>query len=106
MDDWSIELTDTPIATESGDLDGNGWVDDADLTILKNAWGDSVVPLSQPDPSGDGWVGGADFDIVMKYWHWSAPTAGSSSVPEPGSLALLVLGSLVLLARRRRCRVC
>ena len=85
-----------------GDLDGNGFVDDPDLDILRANWGGT---LAAADPSGDGFVGGADFDIVMDQWHMGTPPpAGSSSVPEPGSLALLMLGSLVLLARRRRSR--
>ena len=81
-----------------GDLDGNGYVDSADLDIITNNWGQSVTP-GDPllgDPSGDGVVAGADFDLVMDQWHQGvSPVA--AGVPEPGSLAMLTLGGLVLL---------
>ena len=87
-----------------GDLDGNGYVSDEDLDLLRTWWGQSVGPApASADPSGDSFVGGADFDIVMNNWHLGTPVA--STVPEPGSLVMLALGSFVLLVLRRRCRV-
>jgi len=81
-----------------GDLDGNGYVDSADLDIITNNWGQSVTP-------GDPLLGdrpivekdaGADLDLVMDQWHQGvSPVA--AGVPEPGSLAMLTLGGLVLL---------
>ncbi len=90
----------------SGDLNDSGNVDSVDLDIIIGAWNTFVTPgaKSLGDPSGDGWVSGLDLDIVMRDWN-PAPAAAGASVPEPGSLALLALGSLVLLVLRRRCRV-
>ena len=88
----------------TGDLDGNGFIDESDLQLVKNDWGSTT--LLTADINGDGIVGGPDAEIIRDHWHWGTPPpVGSSSVPEPGSLALLAIGSLMLLARRRRCRV-
>ena len=49
-----------------GDLDGNGVVNGADLTLLLNAWG----PCSgcPSDLNGDGSVGAADLAILLNAW--------------------------------------
>jgi hypothetical protein len=49
-----------------GDLDGNGVVNGADLTLLLNAWGTcSGCPA---DLNGDGSVGAADLAILLNAW--------------------------------------
>ncbi len=49
-----------------GDLDGNGTVNGADLTLLLNAWGPcSGCPA---DLNGDGSVGAADLAILLNAW--------------------------------------
>ena len=92
-----------------GDLNCDGFVGGADLDIIIGHWGQSVTPgeLLLGDPSGDGFVGGGDLDFVQANWGNGVPlvVAAASSVPEPGSLALLTLGGLALLVPRCRYRV-
>jgi len=45
------------------DLNGDGQVASADLTILLNGWG-----LSSPDLNGDGIVGSADITVLLGAW--------------------------------------
>ena len=46
------------------DLDGDGVVDGADLTILLGAWGEA----SKDDLDGDGVIDGADLTILLGCW--------------------------------------
>jgi probable HAF family extracellular repeat protein len=54
----------TPLT--SGDLDGNGIVDAADLAILLASWG--PCPGCPADLDGDGTVGPADLSILLANW--------------------------------------
>jgi hypothetical protein len=47
-----------------GDLDGNGTVNGADLTILLNAWGTAAGDLN-----GDGTTNAADMSILLSSWN-------------------------------------
>ena len=49
----------------TGDLDGSGVVDGADLGGLLGAWG---TPGSPADLDGDGTVGGADLGVLLGNW--------------------------------------
>ncbi|MBM4104801.1 MAG: hypothetical protein FJ257_00600 [Phycisphaerae bacterium] len=51
--------------TPLGDLNGDGSVDGADLSILLGAWGTGGVPA---DLNGDGIVNGADLSILLGNW--------------------------------------
>ena len=46
-----------------GDLDGNGTVDSADLSILLNGWG-----TPKGDLNGDGTTDSADLSILLNNW--------------------------------------
>ncbi|MGA1518268.1 MAG: hypothetical protein ACO396_10900, partial [Phycisphaerales bacterium] len=60
MDAAEIDLT----ASIVGDLNGDGVVDGADLTILLADWGQS----GPGDLNDDGTVGGADLTILLANW--------------------------------------
>ena len=60
-----------------GDLNGDGFVGQIDLSIVLTYWGENVTP-GDPllgDPSGDGFVGQTDIDTVLGNW-------GASDEPE------------------------
>jgi len=45
------------------DLNGDGQVSSADITILLSGWG-----TSSPDLNGDGIVGSADITVLLSAW--------------------------------------
>ena len=94
-----VEFFSLDPALIAGDLDGDGQVSQADLDLVLQNWGDSSVP--------GGWL--ADFDDQVSQneldavlQNWGDGVVGLQSAPEPTSLALLGLGSVTLLGRRRR----
>lgn len=67
---WASYVVDfTPPIGPIGDLDGDGFVDGADLAILLGQWG-GCPPKSacSADLDGDGSVGGADLAILLGNW--------------------------------------
>jgi hypothetical protein len=73
----------------NGDIDRNGTVGAADLTILLNAWcaeGSAQRCDALSDLSCDGWVGAPDLAILLSNWSNTGGTAafthGGNPVPE------------------------
>ncbi|MEZ6097572.1 MAG: LamG-like jellyroll fold domain-containing protein [Pirellulaceae bacterium] len=89
----------TAAALKAGDVDGNGAVNAADFEIIRANFYESATARSQGDLSLDGFVGFEDFR------EWKAnvgqATATTASVPEPGTLSLIVLGCLGWAFRRK-----
>ena len=87
----------------TGDISGDGFVGAEDLDVLLANWGDSVGmgigARASGDLSGDGVVGQQDLDILLSAW---GDGALPDDVPEPGTFALLAMGGLALLRRRRK----
>ena len=50
------------------DLNGDGVIDGADLTLLLSSWGDCEVIECEGDVNGDGSVDGADLTLVLSSW--------------------------------------
>jgi T5SS/PEP-CTERM-associated repeat protein len=109
---WSLQYLTTKVILEalsgpviSGDFDGSGVVDAADLAIWKQNFGLTPATLAQGDANGDGVVDGGDFFIWQQQLGTSpvvaatAPAAGA--VPEP-TAAALALAAFAPLCRRRR----
>jgi Aspartyl protease len=91
------------IVTVLGDLDSDGFVGIADLTIILSNWNQTVTEgyLFSGDPTGDGFVGIEDLTLVLGNWNAGTPPPGSA-VPEPGTLLFLGCPAVVLMRRRRR----
>ena len=91
-----------PNGSVPGDTDGDGDVDDSDLgTSFANYTGpvaNGGKTAAQGDTDGDGDVD--DSDLGTSFSNYTGPL-GPASVPEPTSLALISLGGVALLRRRR-----
>ena len=104
-----------------GDANLDGVVDIKDLQALANHWQQPATDWSQADFDGNGIVALQDLQAIANHWQngVGAPGQGSgesfsealallpqlggtSSVPEPMSLAVLGLGTVSLMMRRRR----
>lgn len=84
-----------------GDADGNGMVDAADLSILKDNLGLSVTGgYADGDFNGDGIVNADDFSLFME--GLAEYQASLATVPEPGVAAMVLASGLFLASRRRR----
>jgi hypothetical protein len=87
-----------------GDYNGNGTVDAADYVAWRKALGQSVT---LPNDSTPGTVVQGDYDVWRA--HFGATAGGGSAtgvtlVPEPSSIALLLLAAIISATRQRASR--
>jgi len=94
--DVSFEVPGEISVAQPGDCDGDGDVDLDDFIVLKINFG---TASTQGDCDGDGDVDLDDFVILKSNFGLAA-----GALPEPSTLALLALGSM--LGRRRRAALC
>ena len=111
--DWAINYNPTSVVLEivnavliAGDFNGSGQVEQGDLDLVLQNWGDDTAVTGIPagwinDNAGIGQIEQTELDKVLQNWGaTSAPDFAGSAVPEPATLALLVLGGLAMLRRR------
>lgn len=84
-----------------GDFNKDRVVDAADYTVWRDSLNSTGYLLSA-DGNGDGKVDNADYLVWKNNFGktWSATGAGSLSIPEPATAALMALAALVALRRR------
>ena len=94
----------------SGDANGDGCVDDLDLTALAVHWQQATNLWDHGDFNGDGIVDDLDLTALAVNWQQGCGGGGSladawayaqENVPEPGFVGLMLLISLGLTYRRR-----
>ena len=102
----NVIYVDTPAIP--GDLNGDGYVGLDDLQPILDHWNQTVTvgdasmgDIAGPGGSGpDGYVGLDDLQPVLDHWNeGTLPTP--SSIPEPASLAMGLLGAGLWIRRRR-----
>lgn len=101
-------MSDLPITLMS-DFDGNGFVDGADLAILRMNFGLMPATQADGDGNGDGRVDGADLLLFQQQLGMFPPvvpagSANAGTVPEPSGLVLAAAGLVALAWKRKAAR--
>ena len=99
---WPPTLEMVYSITVVGDVDGDGYVGGTDLTGTITNWGMTGASRIDGDLNGDGTVSGPDYTEVITYWGTGSPPEPPSTIPEPATMALLLIGGLAALLRRPR----
>ncbi len=82
-----------------GDANGDGFVDDDDLSLLLANWR-LVADWGHGEFSGTPPVNDDDLSLLLA--NWTGIPAQTATAPEPAVISLLALGGLALIQRRRR----
>ncbi|MEM9753360.1 MAG: hypothetical protein AAF916_08235 [Planctomycetota bacterium] len=91
----------TLVATLAGDFNGNGQVEQSDLNLVLNNWGQTGTPNGWVVDAPTGVVDQGELNAVLNNWGSSSSPdlSGLDSIPEPAALGLLAM-ACVLVKRR------
>ena len=95
--DW---LGGDPVSMLSGDANRDGQVSADDYASVQSHYGDTGEPGIPGDADLDGAVSADDYISVQENFGDTSGLDGDVTVPEPATLALLVIGGVALLRRR------
>jgi hypothetical protein len=87
----------------SGDVNNDGIVNGLDINLVATNWLHNE-PGVAGDANGDGIVNGLDINAIATNWLKTAGGGAGAAVPEPSTLGLALVGSVVLLGHRSRAR--
>ena len=93
-DGWVYGDDDIYPAINAGDANVDGGVNDDDLSLLLSNWG-ANPGWSGGDFNADRAVNDDDLSLLLSNWD-----GGSTVIPEPATIAMLVLGAVGLVRRR------
>jgi hypothetical protein len=82
-----------------GDYNGNGSVDAADYTMWQDTNGDTVDPGTGADGVADGTINNLDYFYWKNFFSNSGGSGSAAAVPEPSSLALVLLAGFFGMVR-------
>ena len=101
-ENYALALFDAIIPADViGDADGDGYVDDDDLSLFLTNWGVGTE-WGQGDFTNDGTVDDDDLNILLTNWHTgTSPLGVPDSIPEPAIMSFMVIGAASMLRRRR-----
>ncbi|MCC6682382.1 MAG: hypothetical protein IT445_15890 [Phycisphaeraceae bacterium] len=106
LDDFRVTVMSS---LHPGDANGDGLVNLSDLQILGDNWQSTTAGWAEADFTGDGTVNLADLQILGDNWGFGAGPdlaldqaleQAGLAIPEPAGLAVLGVGSLLLVRRR------
>ncbi len=85
-------LVETILGTTFGDANLSGQVEQGDLDVVLQNWGQLGVGFAGGDVNGSGQVEQGDLDLVLQLWgQTGSPTFQDMSVPEPAAAAIMLL---------------
>ena len=82
-----------------GDASLDGYVDDDDLSLLLTNW-HTAGSWAQGNFNADDTIDDDDLSLLLTNWHSGTPPTAGNIIPEPATIALLILGSVGMLRRR------